>query len=303
VGEAVMIDDPRVLTMTPRYELIIPSASRPHLLGPALDSLIEHCDVPPQVLHVHDDAAFPHKRDAVLDVVRRAAETWNIAYSFEYDPEPISHGPSLQRLLDRVLTSFVLYTQDDLRVLRPLPIARALQVMQRNGLHQIRFNKRATMEYKGTWRKVERVFRALDCPHGIGLCTGSCDVTLTVADHWYFQTGLWRVERIKPVVDFWMSFSGPQSFRERCEVKINNAMNREVPEFVEWADTHFYALPESTSVAMQQDVRAQIQRTFIWGPIGEEQFIENLATSPDDWALDRPRGGTGPARCDSQARG
>ena len=43
------------------YELIIPSASRPHLLGRVLESLVQHLDQPPARLLVHDDAVFPGK--------------------------------------------------------------------------------------------------------------------------------------------------------------------------------------------------------------------------------------------------
>jgi len=268
------------------YDLIVPSAARPHLLSAALMSLLGRVDQMPTRLIVHDDAAFPGRAEETRTTCESVARSQRLPLVFTHDDLPLMHGPSLHWLLSQVQTEYVLYTQDDLLIVRDLPIVAALETMHRYGLHQIRFNKRPTMEYKMFWRKKEFTFG---------------DVTLTIADHWYFQTGLWRVSRIKPVVDWWIMATGT-SFREHCEPKMNKAMNREVGEFNHWALANGYELPEQAYLAMDPDTRAKVQKTFIWGPIGTDRYIDNLGDKPEDWALVRPRGGTGPARVDSQAR-
>lgn len=273
------------------YELIIPSASRPHLLGAALMSLLGRVDQMPERLIVHDDAAFPGRGEETRGVVESIAKSQLVPLVFAHDNPPLMHGLSLHWLLSHVRTEYVLYSQDDLLVVRDLPIADALDVMHRNQLHQIRFNKRPTMEYKAGWRKKTVYFPAAE----------QSSQALTVADHWYFQTGLWRVSRIKPVIDWWVMATG-ESFKEHCEPKTNKAMNREIGEFNHWALANGYALPDQACYAMDPDVRIEVQRTFIWGKIGEDRYVDNLGANPDDWALVRPRGGTGPPRVDSQAR-
>ena len=43
--------------------------------------------------------------------------------------------------------------------------------------------------------------------------------------------------------------------------------------------------------ALDPNVRATIQRTFIWGPIGEDRYIRHIGTDPKDWSDTHPRGG------------
>ena len=305
------------------YELIVPSASRPKLLGACLISTLARVDQPPKTIIVHDDVVKPETADEVRAVCEAIARSRDIPLLFEQHRPPLSHGPSLHKLLARVSTEYVLYTQDDQFVERDVPVRDALALMHAHTLHQIRFNKRATMEWKSTWQKREFHFghpNDLRCNDGAGhritirsaaerVARGAeplCDrcgvpahVVLTVADHWYFQLGLWRVSRIKPVVDWFIDQTS--SFNEHAEIKTNKAMNRGIAGFNGWALSHGYELPEQECYSMDQDVRARVQRTFIWGPIGEPRFTDNLAVNPEDWRLIRPRGGTGPSDVDSQA--
>lgn len=261
------------------YELIIPSASRPHLLRPVLASLLSRVDQPPQRVLVHDDAAFPGRRDETQGTVREVCQEFEVPWEFGHDDPPVFHGAALHWLLSRVQTSYCLYSQDDHVVLRPLPLCATVAVMDQHGLHQVRFNKRATMGWKGHWRKHEVLF-----PRSEG-----ASVRLTIADHWYFQTGVWRTERIRWAVDWWMAYS-PQSFREHAEVKINQVFNRGVPEVNKLAP---FPLPPSNAEAMDPQVRREYQRTFIWGGVGEDKFVEHIGGDPKDWALLRGRGGVG----------
>lgn len=288
------------------YDLIVPSASRPHLLERVLHSLLEHVDQKPRMLIVHDDAAFPGRQHLVYEVVMQAARTHAVPVIVEAHDPPLNHGPSVHWLLQHVETPYVLYSQDDHIVVRDLPITRCLDVMQQHDLHHVRFNKRATMDYKGEFKKIEVSYRRTRPLWGTH--TAWEDLTLCVSDHWYFQTSLWRVARIKPVVDWWMQHHGA-SFHEHCEVKVNRTFNGQIAEFGEpWPLPNALGhrtIDPTTGVRRAIDnpmdplVRQTYQRTFIWGKIGEERYIEHIGGDPADWALWRPRGGHGGPR-DSQ---
>ena len=259
------------------YELIVPSASRPHLLEPVLQSLFQHVDQRPERVWIHNDAAFPGREQAIHEVVARSVPA-EIPWHVHYESPPIYHGPTLAWLLRQATTEYVLYSQDDHIVCRPVPITRCLAVMAAHQLHHVRFNKRATMAVKGSgtqqWAKQEQQFQM-----------SAHLETLTVADHWYFQTSLWRRERIKKVTDWWMeNFSG--SFREHAEIKINHAMNGRDPHFTPAA---LLDMPGPRENPMDPDVRARIQRTYIWGPIGEDRYVLHIGDAPKDWALPHAR--------------
>lgn len=281
------------------YEVIMPSASRSKLFAPSLLSVLGRADQVPRRVIVHDDVVKPDDREAVQSAATSICQAAGVPLLFLQDEPPLSHGLSLYELLRRVETEYVLYSQDDAFVERDVPVQEALALMHQHKLHQIRFNKRPTMEYKLTFHKKEFQFLLPLDRNAPEERDGTR--TLTVADHWYFQLGLWRVARILPVVHWWVRSTG-RSFAEHSEVKINKAMNRDIGEFNHWALANGYELPEQQCYAMEPDVRARVHRTFIWGPIGEDRFFDNLAVDPKDWRLVRPRGGSGPVEVDSQAR-
>lgn len=281
------------------YDLIIASASRPHLLRQTLRTLFDHVpqsDWPTRAI-LHDDAAFPGQQQQVLheftqNVPDKVVRLWR------HDDPPIRHGPTLKWLLDQVETEYVLYTQDDHVVIRELPIRKALDVMHAYDLNQIRFNKRDTGPWKETWKgrwyKVPVAFPdRRDDTRGAWIFPGHADVpgtTLTVSDHWYFQTSLWRVSAIKPVVDWFMDDLQESTwFGEHCEQKINNSMNGNVARF----PRGLIVLPSEALTPEQrereQEVRATCQKTFIWGGIDCKAFIQHIGSKPGDWALPHPR--------------
>lgn len=285
------------------YELIIPSASRPHLLARVLASLHAALDQPPERLLVHDDAVFPGKQGEIKSTVYAVADLWKIPVWFQADNPPLFHGPALHRLLAQVQTEYVLYSQDDHQAVRDLPIAPALHLLHHYSLNQIRFNKRDTMDKKGRegaeFHKIESRFfceglSSQWMPQAVhsSAVAENADifrwVTLCAADHWYFQTGAWRVAAIKPVVDWWASPAGAQhgAFTEHMEVKINQVFNGQ------WRGKHPDFPPEVPILddpAQWADpaVRARVHKTFIWGPVGEPAYVQHLGTDPKDWALIR----------------
>lgn len=249
--------------------MIITSASRPHLLGPTLQTLWECLEQKPIRILIHNDEVFADRTHAMLDLIERFGQRVTIRYTNSSPPRRL--GPALHWLLGEVSTDFVLYTQDDHVALRPLPVERALGIMHRYGLNQIRFNKRDTMDRKGDFVKVESSYED----------GGATPVTLCTADHWYFQTGLWRASTIRDVVSWWVN-AGPGVFAEHSEAKINDALNGGMEQ---------YGYPGLASRALWNDPthRAGTVKTFIWGPVGEPAYIKHIGTSEHDWALVRRR--------------
>src|SRR5258706_15122960 len=97
------------------YELIIPSASRPHLLDTVLEPFFARTDQAPSQLLLHDDGVFPGKKGLIEDVLRHRVPP-EVSLVWTHDPAPIKHGPALKWLLDRVSRPYVLYMQDDHKV-------------------------------------------------------------------------------------------------------------------------------------------------------------------------------------------
>ncbi len=280
------------------YDLIVASASRPHLLLRTLTSLLNNVDVRPRRMIVHDDVVFPNQREEISRVVHYACALWDhgpLPYTLDISDPPLRHGPSLAWLLNSTAADFVLYTQDDHEVVRPLPIARALDVMIAYDLNHVRFNKRATMDYKDTWQgrwyKREFDFKTMTCMqcqktfrpahyamHPCPLVHGQDTAlrvpqTLTVSDHWYFQTSLWRRSVIAPVVTS-LNYEQPEKFKHRCEDQINAYLDHE------YAGRHELD-------ARDPNVRSERLRTFIWGRIGEDRYVQHIGDDPRDFA--RPR--------------
>ena len=251
--------------MTP-YELVVVSASRPHLLQPTIASLWNNLAQLPDRILVHDDAVFPGRAgemEETMEMIRRLLPKGAAIY--RQDAPPIRHGPALKWLLDQVRTEFVLYSQDDFETIRPLPIVEALEEMAEvpNWINQIRFNKRATRAYKDTWQG-PWYKKEYQTPSGR---------IITVSDHWYFQTGLWRTSFIRNAVDMCARYD-----EELHRRSIEEAVNRHF-------DLKYCNDPRSPKERAEYDSVG----TFIWGPIGEDRYIRHIGDKPEDWAGDHAR--------------
>lgn len=267
------------------YELIVTSASRPHLLGPTLESLLTKVSHLPERILIHDDAAFEpgtleaeHRWLEIKAIVLALSRHLDCQIVLHHADPPRKLGLALTWLIRNVRTTYILYSQDDFVTVRKLPLEETLQIMDLHGLHQVRFNKRATMGQKdtwqGVWKKEERTFL-----HGGG------SKVLTIADHWYFQTGLWRVIPIRQTLD-WLTATPlrTQIFASGSpEVAINKVMDG----FLGPIPGLNIPYPED---ALEAGVRAQIQKTFIYGPIGEDRYIRHIGSRPVDWSGEHGRG-------------
>lgn len=260
------------------YDVIVVSASRPHLLLRTLTSLLRRVDTSPRRVIVHDDAVFKNQRELIDRVVYHACgvkesdRAFVIPHVVMHDDPPICHGPALVKLLAETTTDFVLYTQDDHEVIRDLPIARCLDVMYTHDLNHVRFNKRATMDYKDTWqgRWHKKEFRF---PLVIDEALPPIAQYLTVSDHWYFQTSMCFSPSMRDLVSRASNHYGA-AFAYRCEDKINAILDNAIETVTKKS-------------SRDADVRAEHARTFIWGRIGEDRYVEHIGGAREDWARTR----------------
>jgi hypothetical protein len=243
------------------YDLIITAAARPALLLPTLQSLLAHVDQPPERILIHDDAVDPDRWEETKEVVSSALRLRpNLQVVLHHAAPPRRLGGALRWLLANVRTEYVLYSQDDHVVVRPLPVTAALATLHAYNLHQIRFNKRATLAFKETWQG--RWYKREVDAYGA--------TPLTVSDHWYFQTGVWRAQPLHAAIEWLHANSTRRAILQ--EVQAEEAINHVM-------DGRFGPIPGLTIPsrhAADPGVRRTVQRTFIWGPIGEDRYIRHI---------------------------
>lgn len=305
------------------YTLIVTASHRPHLLGPTLESLLRQVDQPPVTVILHDDAVLPFRAIAPTGTVahmkeettreqelaRRRNETKAVLQRLDL-PVPVVYtwadpprrlGLALAWILDRVETEYALYSQDDFVTVRPVPIALALATMAQYDLHQIRFNKRATVGQKetwqGPWRKQESRFA------GVRVTADAAprDVVCTVSDHWYFQTGLWRVAPIRAAIRWLTANVARREMLETggvlAEEGVNHAMDGR------FGPIPGLAVPEDGHDGVATHIRQRYQRTYIWGGIGEDRYIRHIGGADPTAEYPRDGGADDPARAWREIRG
>ena len=231
------------------YDLLVTAVSeRADLFARTVTSFLLATDCPPRRIIVHEDVK-PGSRAGVIaaflaeEIAPKGIETRVIVR----DPAA-GMGPAIRVLLHENTTPIIFYMPEDFDFVRPVPVAAALTLMQRHEIHHIAFGKRATPAAKhpgqaDEWRKEVRHFDGQ---------------ALTIAQSWRSQASLWRVAVIRPFFD--------RLVREDAEperwamVKINRWMNEAM-----LGDVH----------GNDHEGRAAHLRTYLWGGIGEPQFIEH----------------------------
>ncbi|MDP3767928.1 MAG: hypothetical protein Q8S13_07925 [Dehalococcoidia bacterium] len=230
------------------YDLVCTAVSeRADLFAESIDSLLRHLDQWPARLIVHEDVRPGSEAGAI--------EAWlnarGVPFVHRVTSPSRGMGPATVWCMDQPTTPIVLYTQEDWRAIRAIPVADALALMQTENLHHIRFNKRKTMRAKHAdtdhpWQKVEKLIG------GHMLC---------VSDHWYTQTSLWRVDAALPNL---RAAASQVATSEGFVARFNDLQNTTYGDGKrEWHD---------------QAMRHDRLRTYIWGGIGEPKYIEHLGS-------------------------
>lgn len=230
------------------YDLLITAVSeRADLFVESVPLLLASLDTPPARILVHEDV----REGSTPGEIARwlAASGW--PHEHRVNAPARGMGPAMLWLFEHAATPIVLYTQEDWRAVRPIPVGAALALMEAHDLQHIRFNKRKTMRAKHAdtahpWEKRE-------------VTIGS--QTLCVSDHFYTQTSLWRVDRQLPCL---RHAAGVAQQANAFAAALNHCLNERYGDGRRpWDD---------------QAMRHGRLRTYIWGPIGEPKFIEHMGT-------------------------
>lgn len=290
------------------YDLIVASASRPHLLKPTLASLLALVDQPPARILIHDDIRSTAREiqasralwaACYVELVRRCRyQSVPLPLVLEDDP-PVGFGLALAQLIDHAESKFALFTQDDFVAVRPIPVAAALATMAAHRIHFVSFHKRATRAVKDTWQgpwtKQAATFAvdaATVAPLPPSIVSGTLHVTLTLNNQLSFQTGLWRVAPMRAALDYWTRdparrslFSHPQWWQtsERMLNEVFDGLHGQLPAAAE------LTVPPPGADPRDPVVRSAHQRTYLFGPIGEDRYVRHIGGDPKDWAGDHAR--------------
>lgn len=249
------------------FEVIVTSVhDRSDLLDETLRSMLEMLDQKPTRIIVHEDVRGSDSNGRELPFVAGRTEEITARISGDHcvPVQLIQTRPgtglarAMVRLLEAASSEFVFYTQEDFQFLRPVPVARCLEIMQAHALSHVRFNKRSTIAVKGMkgpngtirpkeqwWTKQEVQFDGQ---------------TFCISDHVYYQANLTRralwLEGHKAIL------RGVPTGDIRGEARFNH-----------WLNTTYGN--GAGSVDGDQEKRRDLCRTFIWGGVGEPKFIEH----------------------------
>lgn len=231
------------------YELIVTAVSeRADLLARTLQSFRDAADIWPSRILVHEDVKPGSRPGEIARFLDGFLALTGAAYTHLVRDPAAGLGPAIARLLHEARAPIVFYTSEDFDYLRPVPVGRALALMQRHGLHHIAFGKEPipAAQHPGQadeWRNVVIDFDGQP---------------LTVAQYWRATAALWRVDRIRPFFDRLVAHdSEPDRWAMR---KVNR-----------WMNTAFLGDEAGNDHA----ARRQILRTFLFGGIGEPAFIRH----------------------------
>lgn len=155
-------------------DVIRTSASRPDLLEKSTESFNKFVKYSGglRVLFHEDMLNRPESKKCL-----QIAERFKFNDIYSHYP-PITQGPSLDFLLRKTETTYVLNFEDDWEALREIDLDLAVKIMEENpDVNQIAYHKRKTMADRAGWVKkvVER-----------------SGIKLTTNPHWAFTPALWR---------------------------------------------------------------------------------------------------------------
>lgn len=240
------------------YELLCTAvAERTDLFVQTMDSCLANLDQMPTRIIVHEDVR-PGKGEpgGIYAWLEQNKAKTSIDFLHKVRSPAGGLGPAMRWCFEQAKTPIVFYTQEDWLFVRPVPVARCLEIMDRHGLNHVRFNKRKTMRAKhedtpNPWFKVEVTFDDIS-----GVPQKMC-----ISDHFYTQASLWRVSSVLAGI---------------CDNADKNAQaNAFVAAFNNWMNTKHIG---NLSKAMDQATRHANLKTYIWGPVAEPAFIKHLGS-------------------------
>lgn len=165
-------------------DIIRLSASRPEMLMASTERIMERLKFSGSIrMILHEDVL---NQEASSEVIRYAEKSGYFSVIGRHDP-PITQGRSLDWLLRRTTTKYVVNFEDDWLWLRDdFDLDLVVQIMEENPkVNQIAWHKRAIMTHRYSWQKKE-VERS--------------GQKLTTNPHWAFTPAIWRMSYVR---GFW----------------------------------------------------------------------------------------------------
>jgi len=242
------------------YDLIATSVhERVDLLERTLRSMMPQLDQRPERIIVHEDVrrGLPFVAGRTEERLEAIERDHGVPIFLLRTNPGNGMARGMVRLLDAASTEFVFYTQEDFDFVRPIPIARCLEIMTDNALNHVRFNKRKTMRIKGEHREAHEQFKKIEVTIG--------GQVLCISDRWYHQASFWRRELALAGYRTLVNAAAPERPVERPEDKFDHWINTTIGGGV-------------GSVDGCQETRLERCRTFIWGGIGEPAFIHHTGS-------------------------
>lgn len=258
------------------YDIIITSVhDRADLLERTLRSMRPRLDQSPRCIIINEDARAdrPVVEGRTEDLIAAVQKDFAAPIHLIKQRPGTGLALALLRLYEQAACEFVFYTQEDFDFVRDVPVTRCLEIMQRNALNHVRFNKRNTLPIKGHHHKDSAKWWTKKQVEFDGQ-------TFCVSDHIYFQACINRrallLEGLKEI-----TYGNPIS-----NVRIEAAVNK-------WFNTKYGG--GCGSVDGDQAVRRDVLKTFVWGGVGEERFVlhtgaERRSQGWEDPAHDRKFG-------------
>ncbi|HEX4460414.1 MAG TPA: hypothetical protein VIA18_20695 [Polyangia bacterium] len=243
-----------------RYVLIVNTVhDRGDLLERTLRSMLPQLDLKPARIIVHEDVrpAYPFVEGLTEDGMAEVVRDHGVPIELLRTNPGAGMARGLLKMLEAADTEFVFYSQEDFDFVRPVPIARCLEIMTEHELHHVRFNKRKTMRIKGEHRPPHEQFKKVEVTIG--------GQVFCISDRWYHQASVWRRQLAARGYRALVEAAAPGKPVERPEDRFDHWINQTIGGGV-------------GSVDGGQEARRELCRTFIWGGVGEPAFISHTGS-------------------------
>jgi hypothetical protein len=167
-----------------QIDIIRTSSSRPELLELTTHSLQKHLKFDGNFRWLIHEDAVNDRSPKCMDFIENSG-IYNV---YKQDSPPVGQGNSLFWLLNQVKSKYILYIEDDWRLLKDINLNEVINIMEEhNDVNQICFNKRAIMKKK-QWFTKKEVYKN--------------NIALTTNMYWTFIPSLWRMSYIKDKIPY-----------------------------------------------------------------------------------------------------
>ena len=189
----------REIDQRTQIDIIRTGTSRPELLELTTEALQEHLKFDGKFRWIVHEDAVSYRSDKCMKYI----EDCGVYDIYKQDSPAVGQGNSLFWLLDQIKSKYILYIEDDWRLLKDIDLNVVIDTMEKHkDVNQICFNKRAIMKKK-QWFAKKEVYKN--------------DIALTTNMYWTFIPSLWRMSYIKDKI--------PLNLRHRTGGQLSYGVN------------------------------------------------------------------------------